>query len=176
MICPKCKCCLVCQKEKCFCPAKAGAGERCRVCAAEKTLLGWKPMEVVYPNETHFSDYNPLLRSMGYDVLVQVDDQAYHGDSRVLYSDGERYGILVFGWGSCSGCDALKDCCDHDAVERLRDELWNKIEWYTREDLIKYLDGKDCETEYAHECWLEFRRKVFKVIKEPFYPITAKEG
>ena len=50
--------------------------------------------------------YRDLIASMGVENLLQVDDNDYQGDSRILVRDYHRYGLLLFGWGSCSGCDA----------------------------------------------------------------------
>ena len=42
-------------------------------------------------------DYQPMLAMMG-DIVVQVDDNDYQGDSRLLFKDDDaRYGFLRFG-------------------------------------------------------------------------------
>lgn len=64
------------------------------------------------------SGYQLIIEEFG-NILVQVDDQDYQGDSRILYENNGQYGYLKFGWGSCSGCDALQGC---DSVLEL-DEL-----------------------------------------------------
>ena len=89
-------------------------------------------------------DYSPLLASFGYEILVQVDDDNYQGDSRVLYRSGSRYGILIFGWGSCRGCDSLKACDTVQEVEELRDSLLEGIQWFDDKDTVmQYLQSKD---------------------------------
>ena len=67
-----------------------------------------------------FCDYRPMIDSFGYEILLQVDDKDYQGDSRLLFRDVSRYGILIFGWGSCSGCDSLQACESLEDVEKLR--------------------------------------------------------
>ena len=62
-----------------------------------------RPITEVYSDESYFGDYQPLLESFEYDILLQIDDNDYQGDSRLLFKDGDRFGILTFGWGSCSG-------------------------------------------------------------------------
>ena len=63
-----------------------------------------KPIREVYKDcgdDGWFSvyEYTPLLESLGCDICLQVDDDNYQGDSRVLFRSGNRWGILIFGWG-----------------------------------------------------------------------------
>lgn len=75
------------------------------------------------------TDYNPIVKSFG-DVAVQVDDRGYQGDSRILYDNAGKIGYLQFGWGSCSGCDALQACETYEAVDGLIEELRGQIRWF----------------------------------------------
>ncbi len=111
------------------------------------------PVAELYPKHAederrngHFygpSNYGPLLESFGYEILVQVDDADYQGDSRLLYKNGDQYGILVFGWGSCSGCDALQGCDHMSEIEELQRSLYEGIHWGTAEEILAYIDDKD---------------------------------
>lgn len=74
----------------------------------------------ISPDETEDSvyllgdlcSYDPILNDLG-KVLFKLDEGSYSGDTRLIYTDSNsRYGILTFGWGSCSGCDALQSCED----------------------------------------------------------------
>ena len=87
-----------------------------------KTLYGCKP-------RWGWSDYQPMLDAFG-NIVVQIDDHDYQGDSRVLYDEAGRIGILIFGWGSCSGCDALQACDSIEEVQQLCDELQDDIKWF----------------------------------------------
>jgi hypothetical protein len=105
-----------------------------------------KPIKEIYTHcedtEGYFiaeGDYLPLLESMG-QILVKVDDHDYSGDSRVLYKDGDKYGILIFGWGSCSGCDALQGCDSFEEIEQLRTKLFNDIRWFAKEEVLNRLE------------------------------------
>ena len=93
------------------------------------------------------SDYQPILDSFG-EILVQVDDHDYQGDSRVLYSfPSGSIGILIFGWGSCSGCDALQNCTSYDEVDELIRDLYSSIRLYTTpEKALEYF-----KTERLHD-------------------------
>lgn len=104
------------------------------------------------------SDYVPMLESMGA-VLLQVDDDDYQGDSRVLYRDGERVGLLIFGWGSCSGCDALQACSTYGEVDALRGELLNGIKWFASPaDALQYFNTHDWEGDYS---WSDDKSREF---------------
>ena len=129
-----------------------------------------KPIEEVYPGEeaTCFGvdDYLPMLDSIG-DVVVRVDDADWSGDSRVLYRDGDRFGVLTFGWGSCSGCDSLQRCYSYEEVDRLRNGLVADIKWGSREETVAYLASKDWEVEatYRPDKTKEFLEKALQVLK-----------
>ena len=121
-----------------------------------------KPISEVYPEDSSWSNYIPLLRSMGFSILLTVDDNEYQGDSRVLFEDGDQYGILFFGWGSCSGCDALQACESYEDLEKLRTELLDDIRWGTAEETLKYLKEHDWEGDYSwgKETRMFLRRSV----------------
>lgn len=119
-----------------------------------------KPINEVYPRHAEDEskngniygpgDYTPLLNSMGYDVLVKVDDDAYQGDSRVLFRDTLRYGILIFGWGSCSGCDALQACNSMKEIDDLRTDLNRQIRWFDFKcECLEYINKHDWAGDYA---------------------------
>jgi hypothetical protein len=44
--------------------------------------------------------YGELIGSMEVEVLVEVSDNSYQGDTRILLRNGSQYGILLYGWGS----------------------------------------------------------------------------
>ena len=93
-------------------------------------------------------NYQPIINYFG-EVLVQVDDGGYQGDSRVLLRDNEKYGILIFGWGSCSGCDALQACRSYQDIDELIGKLANKMKWFdTAEECLRYVENKDWEREW----------------------------
>ena len=115
-----------------------------------------KPLAEVYKksefssNEFYESDYGPLLESMGWTILLKVDDKDYQGDSRILFRDGNRYGFLIFGWGSCSGCDSLQACDTFEEAEQLRNRLVHDTEWYdSKENCLRRINTKDWELDYS---------------------------
>lgn len=107
-----------------------------------------KDIREVYPELT--GDYQPLLLSLGFSILLQVDDDDYQGDSYLLLQVGPKFGILIFGWGSCSGCDALQGCNSYEEVETLRQELFAKIRWFADGILcLEYVNTHDWEGEFS---------------------------
>ena len=97
------------------------------------TKTTMEPINEVYSDRDEWcgwSDYNPMLQSFGYKILVQKDQKSYSGDSWLLFKDNARYGYLCFGWGSCSGCDALQACKTLEEVDELRHSIHNSIQWF----------------------------------------------
>lgn len=114
-------------------------------------VVDWKHYDNVY-------EYDPMLAEFG-EILLQVDDNDYTGDSRVLYQDGTRYGYLQFGWGSCSGCDALQACQSMEEVQKLMDELYASIRWFdTSAEALEFFRTHDWEGDYD---WNEEEQKKF---------------
>ena len=74
-------------------------------------------------------EYQPILNEIG-TIVLQKDDEDYQGDSRVLYRDGDRWGYLQFGWGSCSGCDALQGCESYEEIDKLIVFLVGTVRWF----------------------------------------------
>ena len=109
-------------------------------------MHNWKPL----PDADYWGAYSVLLDSFGYETLVQVDDEAYQGDSRILFRDGDRHGVLIFGWGSCSGCDALQACESKAEAEELRRDLHESIHWEeSRDGIWDWLCGRDWIGQYS---------------------------
>lgn len=130
-----------------------------------------KPIEEVYPDlkGDYFygpSDYRPMVESMG-TVLLEVTERDYQGYSRFLLKDNDRYGYLMFGWGSCSGCDALQACNSYEEIHKLRKELYRNIVWKSRDEMLKYMQDHDWQGDAAgntEEC----REFVQKSIRQLF--------
>lgn len=96
-------------------------------------------------------DYGPLLESLGYDILLQVDDDDYQGDSRLILRDGARHGLLIFGWGSCTGCDALQACESYQDIDDLRAKIDGEILWHDgRVALRDFIMHRDWDVQYSY--------------------------
>lgn len=124
-----------------------------------------KKAKEIYEHDRFSSwyDYQPMLDEFG-EILIQVDEEAYSGDSFLIYKNDNKYGLLVFGWGSCSGCDALQACDTIDEVQKLMDGLYNDIIWFdSLQELKDYLSDDSSEElkwYYYSDTFKEFREKV----------------
>lgn len=115
-----------------------------------------------------WSDYQPMLEAFG-TIAIQVDDHYYQGDSRLLYDNDGKIGFLMFGWGSCSGCDALQACNTIEQVQALCDDLQDDIRWFdNRKEALEWFCTHDWEGDYSWyaEETKEFVRKCIEYLKE----------
>ena len=114
----------------------------------------------------YIGDYQPMVDAFG-NVAVQQDIGSYQGDTLVLYDNGGRIGFLVFGWGSCSCCDALQACNNMVEVQELCDELQQSIKWFAnKEEALKWAKEKDWAGEWFlyEEEGNEFVQKVIEYL------------
>ena len=100
------------------------------------------------------SDYAPLVSAIGA-ILVESTDNDYRGYSRfLLRGEDGRVGVMLFGWGSCSGCDALQACDTYAEIDKLAVELSAGVKWFANGvEAIAYLKSKDWEgtTQYQDD-------------------------
>ena len=113
----------------------------------------------LYENERWgWSDYQPMLDAFG-KVVIQVDDDDYQGDSRLLYDENGEIGVLIFGWGSCCGCDALQACDSLEEVQELCDSLQEDIKWFDdKKQALEYFTNHDWQGDYS---WHQTETKEF---------------
>lgn len=94
-------------------------------------------------------DYQPMIEAFG-KIAIQVDDADYQGETRVLYDNNGKIGHLIFGWGSCSGCDALQACRNLEDVQELCNELENDIKWFDNaNDALEWFKTHDWKGDYV---------------------------
>ncbi len=109
-------------------------------------------------------NYNDLVTTgMGLEVLEAEDFGAYEGDTLLVVTVGARYGWLLFGWGSCSGCDPLEGCRSLADLTSLRDDMYADIHWEdSREALADWLHDRDWEGQwlYREAGAMEFVRRA----------------
>lgn len=107
------------------------------------------PIREVFPPNKEWSyssdgmpyvGYDELVESFGFEVVSRRDVGDYQGDSMYVLKEGSRYGWLNFGWGSCSGCDALQGCSSYEELDELRKSLHDDIRWFdSAGDLASWL-------------------------------------
>lgn len=121
-----------------------------------------KKANEIYDNSWGWWDYQPMLNEFG-DILLQKDEQNYQGDSFLIYEKDDKYGYLTFGWGSCSGCDALQGCNSIGEVQELMDRLYSSIEWFDSLDALKeYFKETDWPLKYEYSI-SEFKEFLIEV-------------
>ena len=109
-----------------------------------------KKVDEIYDNSWGWWDYQPMLNEFG-SIILQKDEQNYQGDSFLIYEKNDKYGYLTFGWGSCSGCDALQACNTIDEVQELMDKLYSDIKWFDSLDALKeYFEETDWTLKYKY--------------------------
>lgn len=82
-------------------------------------------------SEDSFSppDYMAIVNLIG-KPLVRTGDGSYQGTMFVLLAANGSHGFLKFGWGSCSGCDALQSCDSYKSLGDLMSNLMRSVEWF----------------------------------------------
>jgi len=94
-------------------------------------------------------NYQPIIDSFG-SVALQHDEDGYQGDTWVLYKDGARYGYLCFGWGSCSGCDALQGADSYAEIDSIIDGLRSNIRWFASgAEALEFFWSHDWDGDYC---------------------------
>jgi hypothetical protein len=111
--------------------------------------------KTLYPDcEEHGSfrsplSYTPIIKGLG-EVLVREDSNDYQGDTYALLKKGRKYGLIIFGWGSCSGCDALQACNTWNDLQDLIDSMERSVQWFDGKGAArKYFDEHDWEGDYS---------------------------
>lgn len=101
------------------------------------------------PDRFEWYGHQPLLSSFS-TIAIQVEDHDWQGDSRILYDDDGRIGFLMYGWGSCSGCDAFYGCNTFEEAAQFSSELFNSIKWFDgREQALEWFKTHDWEGDYS---------------------------
>lgn len=123
--------------------------------------------------------YNSLVKAMDVEIVSYTFAGQYQGDAVFIVKENDKYGWLVFGYGSCSGCDALEGSNTYEELEELRQNLYNSIRWFdTKAALYDFLKGKlevlslsddDLDTKKWSsdlDDWYWYDREVLDCIKE----------
>ena len=96
----------------------------------------------------HAPGYSEIISKIG-TVLVESWDNDYQGDTFALIEKDGRYGYLCFGWGSCSGCDALQACDSIEGLQDLCNGLESSVQWFdSKEAIRKWIEERDWEGQF----------------------------
>lgn len=108
------------------------------------------------------TSYSAMIDTMDLEELVEVSDDDYQGDTFTLVSKGEKYGLLIYGWGSCSGCDAAQAVTTLSEANKLRDQLYDGIHWFdTLGEAATYIASDDKELQ-----WYGYRETYRKFVAQ----------
>lgn len=127
--------------------------------------------------DIHYDYFPPawesLIESFDYSILLNHEFGDYQGDLFFLLEDAAptyyRVGFLVFGYGSCSGCDSLQACANKEEVIELRDKLHTEIHWEdSPKEMLTFLHNRDAPLYWygAKTNWEEFLGKARRVLSQ----------
>lgn len=63
--------------------------------------------------------YSSIVAKFCDEVIIETWENDYQGSTYCLLRKENKYGYLEFGWGSCSGCDALEACSNYKDLQSL---------------------------------------------------------
>lgn len=96
-------------------------------------------------------EYIALIKDAGLDVIDYLAMGGYQGDLIVIVKKADKFGMIVTGYGSCSGCDVLQACYNNKKkLKQLQKELCDKVIWKDITPFITYLKKKDWRSEYYY--------------------------
>lgn len=122
-----------------------------------------------------------LVVSWGYEVVASETFGSWQGDEAYILSDGERFGIVVIGYGSCSGCDAFEaatpyshqqDGGDWSDMDALREEWRNAVRWF--DSTVDAVVALDLAPSSGSDWWI-YDKEVLGWLRDNL-PDTAEEG
>lgn len=94
------------------------------------------------------SDYSHIINWIGKPLLEASDDDCQGDTFAVVEKDGQ-FGYLQFGWGSCSGCDALQACDTQEEVADLAEHMRSSVVWRTKTELRDWFISHDWAGDFS---------------------------
>ncbi len=92
------------------------------------------------------------------DITREIGTSDYQGDTRVLFERQGEFGYLQFGWGSCSGCDALEACDSPAEWESLANQMEAETKWMPKAEMLAWFKTHDWKGDYS---WHDDEQKRF---------------
>lgn len=111
-------------------------------------------------------DYEHLVALFG-TVIHTERLGGYQGDFYTLLRRPDAVGFLKFGYGSCSGCDALEGCDSYAEMDELIDRLESQVVWMpSSKDLAAWLTKRsEDNTDWDREEFAETLPKLLDALK-----------
>lgn len=96
---------------------------------------------------SEYVSYEDIVKSWGWTVLNFETFGSYQGDHLALLERGAEVGLIVFGYGSCSGCDELESITpygydegepvDWSPVTNFATQLRESVHWESSRDALR---------------------------------------
>jgi len=104
--------------------------------------------------------YDSLVASAG-TIVKDWNIGDYQGDYVYLLKDGDKFGFIVVGYGSCSYCDALQSCENQAEVDELKKSIVDSIFWGTAKEIEAYAINANANRWYYYEHqWKTIKREL----------------
>lgn len=111
-------------------------------------------------------NYTEVLRSLGLRFLAAKDLGYYQGDwvGLIHDDDANRFGLVIIGYGSCSGCDEWYAAETIERKLEIIQKIVAGVKWFDSLDLAKvYINDATIQETQWHsheEGWSEFLADV----------------
>lgn len=132
-------------------------------------------IEELFPNcrdrDGWFSppSYLSIINNLCDEVIIKSSDNDYQGSTYCYLRKDTKYGYLEFGWGSCSGCDALEACESYSDLQELYYRLEDSIHWHdTEEEFFQWFSSHDWVGSFS---WHDGAKKFCEKVKAYFLDV-----
>jgi hypothetical protein len=115
------------------------------------------------------SDYTPIINDIG-KVLLRYDESNYSGDTFLLMvvetDNFYKLAYVEFGWGSCSGCDALQGCESYREIDEVYASIAGNIKTFeSKENAIEYFNSAEFLSQWQSNEKREFVELAIAYLK-----------
>ena len=141
-------------------------------------------MNELQTDKTEWSlGYAGNLEKRGYEFLIWETFGSYQGDYLAIARKDGKLGVVVIGYGSCPGCDAI-EACGYDtepedegypeyqkAIDFLMDNIERDFFWGTPDEIVAHLDNASAVRWYQKDedfqsVFSEIRRELALIKRE----------
>lgn len=86
--------------------------------------------------------YEAGLKEAGYEILAWETFGDWQGDYSLVLKNGNDFGFVVIGYGSCSGCDSMEACETEEEYKSLISSIVSSIFWGTKEEVLAKINNE----------------------------------